>query len=339
MGRIVNLPFKAGVALLVAGALAGGGLFGGVSSPAMLSQSPTMTTFPVNVNALHTAVNVPFSGQVATITDPGAASASDLAVVIDWGDHSPSTVATVLGTAPNFTVYGLHLYRQVANFPLTVHANDRATGASGTGADLASAGLLDGQSVNATANAEFMGQVARIHEPDQETASDFTAMINWGDGSSPTIGTVQAVNNASMSGGASGQDFAVNGAHTYRQPGNFAITVTAVNRLMILPFQCRSQASVAAPSLTPLVGTTVTVVHAGSWQGVATSRSNPSSAPVSSNQGPVLPTPTMPASPAQPQPPQQPQQPIAQSQPIAQPHPRQGHHTHHHSHHSHHHSS
>ncbi len=243
----------------------------------------------------------------------------------------------MLGTAPTFTVYGLHIYRQVANFPLTVHASDRATGSSGTGADLASAGLLTGESVNAATDVGFTGQVARIREPDPETASDFTATINWGDGSTPTTGTVQAVNNTNTLNGASGQDFAVNGAHIYRQPGNYAITVTAINRLMILPFQCRSQASVTGPSLTPLVGTTVTVVHASSWQGGASSRPNPPNPPASSMPNPVTPAPAAPVSlaqPTQPQPlPQQPQQ------PIAQPHPRQGHGSHHHHHHSHHHSN
>ena len=48
------------------------------------------------------------------------------------------------------------------------------------------------------------------------TASDFTALINWGDGTAPTAGTVVA---------KGGGNFAVQGGHTYAEEGPFTLTV------------------------------------------------------------------------------------------------------------------
>src|SRR5258708_3379661 len=46
--------------------------------------------------------------------------------------------------------------------------------------------------------------------------SDFTASIDWGDGSSPTMGTI----------GSSSAAFVVIGQHTYSEEGSFTATVT-----------------------------------------------------------------------------------------------------------------
>ncbi len=73
-----------------------------------------------------------------------------------------------------------------------------------------------GVPVSAIAGAQFSSTVATFTEavPDG-VASDYTATINWGDGTSTVAGTVSA----------SGGGFAVSGAHTYAAGGAYTITV------------------------------------------------------------------------------------------------------------------
>jgi Bacterial Ig-like domain (group 1) len=72
-----------------------------------------------------------------------------------------------------------------------------------------------GQSLSGTEGAEASGTVATFTDPDgSATASEYSAMIEWGDGTT-SAGTV--------SGG--GGSFAVSGKHTYAEEGSFTITV------------------------------------------------------------------------------------------------------------------
>ncbi len=70
--------------------------------------------------------------------------------------------------------------------------------------------------VNATEGKAFSGKVATFNDPDTNaTASEYSASINWGDGST-TTGTITG----------SGGNFTVNGTHTYAEEGSFTVTVT-----------------------------------------------------------------------------------------------------------------
>jgi hypothetical protein len=73
-----------------------------------------------------------------------------------------------------------------------------------------------GVPVSATAGTQFSGTVATFTEAVPDTvALDYTATINWGDGTSTTAGTVSA----------SGGGFAVSGSHTYASGGTYATSV------------------------------------------------------------------------------------------------------------------
>ena len=75
-----------------------------------------------------------------------------------------------------------------------------------------------GKSVRGTAGVQLSATVATFTDADPNgVASDYTASINWGDGSSSTAGTVSA---------AAGGGFEVKGSHTYAAAGQFTITVT-----------------------------------------------------------------------------------------------------------------
>ena len=75
-----------------------------------------------------------------------------------------------------------------------------------------------GTSFNATEGASFSGKVASFTDPDTKaTASEYTATIDWGDGSLTSAGTIT---------GPTGGPFNVDGTHTYADEGTYAVKVT-----------------------------------------------------------------------------------------------------------------
>jgi hypothetical protein len=74
---------------------------------------------------------------------------------------------------------------------------------------------LTGSTFAASAGTIFSGKVASFTDLNlSNTASDFTALINWGDGAT-TVGTISAVG-AGL--------FDISGNHTYLGPGIFTVT-------------------------------------------------------------------------------------------------------------------
>ena len=74
--------------------------------------------------------------------------------------------------------------------------------------------LINGTGIpfSATEGASFSGNVASFTDADtSQSASDFTATINWGDSTAATVGTVS---------GSSGS-FTVSGSHTYAEAGSY----------------------------------------------------------------------------------------------------------------------
>jgi hypothetical protein len=165
-----------------------------------------------------------FSGMVATFTNAGYAgnAATDFVATIDWGDGT-TTAGTVTGSAGTLTVSGSHLYADEGSNPLTVTLSDDAPGtaiATATGtASVADADLLAPvtASVSATEGTTFSGAVATFTNSGYagNPATDFTATIDWGDGTT-TAGTVSG----------SGGTLTVSGSHLYADEGSNPLTVT-----------------------------------------------------------------------------------------------------------------
>jgi len=148
-------------------------------------------------------------GQVA----PGTTSAT-----INWGDGTPTSAGTVNSIGQ---VTGTHTYAEEGTYHAVINWKDAKGSNRTTPFDVRVADApLTASPVNFTAlqGTQFSGSVATFTDANPGgTASDFSATINWGDGTATTAGTVAA---------AQGGGFVVNGTHTYASTGSFTTTVS-----------------------------------------------------------------------------------------------------------------
>ncbi len=177
---------------------------------------------------------------VATFTDGNpTATVADFTATIDWGDGSPTSLGSVTEAAGVFTVSGAHTYSEESTnlvpptYPIVVNIVDvggsRLT--TTTTASVADAPLAPSNpqpTVNAIEriNTGLVPVATFTDANPTATIADFTATIDWGDGSPPSLGLVTE--------GATGV-FTVSGGHTYMEestnlvPPTFTITVNIVD--------------------------------------------------------------------------------------------------------------
>jgi hypothetical protein len=192
-------------------------LFGGVNvSDADNLTGHSAATLVANPNQALTNV------VVATFTDTytGHADASDFLVNIDWGDGT-TTAGTATGSGGSFTVSGSHTYASAGNFTITTFFNDDSPDASfasaTTQADIGFGGTEVFSAADETVAVPAGTTVATFADNAGLTAADYTATIDWGDGTT-TAGMVSG----------SGPSFTVTSAvaHTYADEGVFTEVVT-----------------------------------------------------------------------------------------------------------------
>jgi PKD repeat protein len=156
------------------------------------------------------------TGTVATFTDPDTgATAGEYSASINWGDGSTSA-GTISGSGGSFTIAGTHTYAEEGSHTITVTITDvdnQANSATATTPATVTDAALHGTGVNVKSKPAFNGVVANFTDDDPAgTVSDYTASIDWGDGSKSS-GTIAA-------------GFKVNGSHTYKKSGTYKVTVT-----------------------------------------------------------------------------------------------------------------
>jgi hypothetical protein len=177
---------------------------------------------------------------LAVFTDANAhlnGSASNFTATVSWGDGQFSTtgfspdVSIVANGDGTFSLLGSHTYAEEAtglNFAIAISDSNGQFFDQTATINVADA-PLDITQLNApaglTAGQTFKGTVAVFTDANtQPDINDFTATVNWGDGSSSTF--------TRGNGGivANGGSFDVNGSHTYDQPlTNAPFTVTVVD--------------------------------------------------------------------------------------------------------------
>src|SRR5207245_6993060 len=127
--------------------------------------------------------------------DPsGAEATTDYSAAINWGDGS-ATTGTITLSGVTFTVSGSHSYSEEGSYPTSVTIrHDTATPTTVSGSAVVSDPAVVGSGVNftATPGVALMTQaVATFTDPaGAEAAADYAATISWGDGSSPSPGTI-----------------------------------------------------------------------------------------------------------------------------------------------------
>jgi hypothetical protein len=194
----------------------------GTATAKVTSTAQVSTGLSVIANGFTTPEGQAFNGTVATFSDADPSkTAASFTATIDWGDGTTSP-GTITGSSGSFQVSGQHTYADEGSFTFTVTVTETgaggATASSTATATVTEADVLSGSPVvlNVKAGLPFHGTVATFTDTNTANVSgDFTATIDWGDGTTGP-GTV--------SGG--GGSFTVSGTHTYATTGSFRVVVT-----------------------------------------------------------------------------------------------------------------
>jgi MYXO-CTERM domain-containing protein len=173
---------------------------------------------------------VQFTGEVASFHDasPRSTPADYTAVTIDWGDGSAlDTTGTVVsdGIVGWFSVVGTHTYDKPSATPLTIVVVVTDGGGSkvtiNSTANVADSGITVQGMTNVVPRGfteSLLAATFLIYDTSAK-ASDLTATIDWGDGSTVDTATIK---------GATGS-FDVRGSHAYSSVGSFSTKITVTD--------------------------------------------------------------------------------------------------------------
>jgi len=205
---------------------------------ATVAENDVLSGTPVSFAAL---AGTSFTTTVANFTDTYTGNpAGDFNATIDWGDATTSA-GTVTGGGGAFSVSGTHTYAGPGSFTVMVTLSDDAPGTAtatvSSTANVAGTGLTAFPTTfAATEGTAFNGTVATFTDSRAGAGpADFTASINWGDGST-TPGTITA-----NGGGV----FSVSGMHTYADEGTFSVPVQIKDNVSMMTANATSTANVA----------------------------------------------------------------------------------------------
>ena len=208
---------------------------GGFNSPALapftlLPDPPPIAT----AKTVTPTEGASFTGVVGTFVDPDPSAASDPAsrdytATIDWGDGTGPMLVPIAGPDSGFSVAGTHTYAEEGSYHVTVTVVDPDTAGvisvAHSTANVADAALTTTSSVplNVVEGKPFGGiSLGSFADADPAgTVGDYTATIDWGDGSSsPAVVTP---------GYLGGFDVSFPGTHTYAEEGTPNLTVTVTD--------------------------------------------------------------------------------------------------------------
>ena len=171
----------------------------------------TLTPIPITAE-----VNDTFSGQVARISNFNG-KATDLRVVIHWGDGSKESLGTVQSDDNGgFSVFGEHKYTKAGHnnaiIAVAHHGGVRTTADVFTDKD-------GGTSLVEKTGKSFTAPLGTFDFSNVDFA--LNATITWGDGTT-SAGTVERT---------ALDDYRVIGTHTYAKAGTFKATVSVTSQL------------------------------------------------------------------------------------------------------------
>ena len=216
------------------------------------------------------------SGTVGSFSDANSgATAADFTATIQWGDGSSSAGVVSGPTGGPFTVSGSHLYAEEGSYTIAVTVTDAggSTVAVSGSATIADAAVASQCAMPTNTSQVFAGATATFTDQSSTgNAADFSASIDWGDGTS-SAGVI--------TGGPGNLPYTVSGSHTYASTGFFTVTTTITDVggssttatcSSVLVFGFASGGSFVISDLESTAGTNVTFWGAQWW------RDNPTSA-------------------------------------------------------------
>jgi Ca2+-binding RTX toxin-like protein len=200
------------------------------SSTAIVSDPAVTPTGSFVVNAVERADSGPQT--VATFTDPAGEPLTDYSAVINWGDGTAPTIGAITLSGGIYNVTGNHTYAEesaadhAASNPYAITIT--ISHESAPDAIAHSTAVVSDPAVTPTGGFSFIAvegtpsavqTVATFTDPGgPETLGDYSALIDWGDGTAPTAGTISLT----------GTVYTVQGGHTYATglglPGDFGNT-------------------------------------------------------------------------------------------------------------------
>jgi hypothetical protein len=205
---------------------------------------------------------VSFSKVVATFNDANpSATASEFSATIDWGEEA-TTAGTIQFDAECgcFEVIGNYMYGDENSHAITITVSDTggSTATAGSTVNVSDAALsAAGVTLSPVEGAGFNATVATFTDANPlATVNEFIAEINWGDGSSNSVGVITA-NEGS---------FGVSGSHSYADEGTYSIIVGIVDAGGSAA-TVGSTAQVADAPLTP-IGRAITPIENASFVAV-----------------------------------------------------------------------
>ena len=195
---------------------AGGATASATSSANVADAALSATGSPVSATE-----GASLTGQVASFMDgdPGGA-VSDYSATITWGDQTTSAGTIAANGSGGFAVSGSHVYAEEGAYTVTVTIRDAggATASATSSASVADAALTatGSPSFREHHRTNFTAVVATLSDADPGgVATDFTAQISWGDGTT-TGGMIVA---------RTGGGFAVSASHNYSRNGTYTVTI------------------------------------------------------------------------------------------------------------------
>jgi hypothetical protein len=228
---------------------------------ALLALLPTAASASISLTAR--SVSGTEGTSITTFVADGTASKRDLgclSATIDWGDGSSSAGTIPINTG-DFRVRGTHTYAQAGTPALVTTVRATCTGESASAQSPVTIGdaplTATGAPVKAYARYPATVVVATFTDGNPlAKPSDFTATVDWGDGSAGP-----ATVSAGLGGG-----FEVTGTNTYKAPDSYPVAVSIADvggstatasttaKVSSAPPPARLLATGAPPGHDPLVG-------------------------------------------------------------------------------------
>jgi PKD domain len=166
-----------------------------------------------------------------TVTSSSGEPGTQWRAQIDFGDGQVDKQIVPVEVGNVFEIVDSHTYSAAGNYTITVmiaapqskqpNSNVETVPVTVTTPSAIGSFTSSGLGIKPKAGKTFHGNIARFSDPHTK-ASQFQAIINWGDGSTSTTGQIHTQGKGR---------FVVSGSHRYTTLGSFGITVTIQNVL------------------------------------------------------------------------------------------------------------